>query len=190
MGALFAILFGVLLALILDTLGHSGAIVFIIVPCSLLAGLLFGWLMYGLVLQPKTNHLIGFLREVGSVQPAALAEAGQCPTCGTRDYEVKTWRHPLMLHWIVNPGLAVNELVLGQLLPARTNSCLRCGADFVDCPHCQRSVDCMTWSGRRALGHWSALPCPSCSGPIPTLSNALSYLIKAPIRGIQRLFGQ
>lgn len=31
----------------------------------------------------------------------------------------KIWAlpHPIVLHWILNPGLAFNELVLGQRLP-------------------------------------------------------------------------
>lgn len=32
-------------------------------------------------------------------------------------YKGRTWKNPMMLHWIVNPGLAFNELVLGQRVP-------------------------------------------------------------------------
>src|SRR5262245_54558843 len=44
-------------------------------------------------------------------------DAFLCPTCG----ETRIWRwdlrHPEMLNWVINPGVAVNELVLGQRLP-------------------------------------------------------------------------
>ena len=32
-------------------------------------------------------------------------------------YKVLTWKSPVMLHWVINPGLAFNELVLGQRAP-------------------------------------------------------------------------
>ena len=32
-------------------------------------------------------------------------------------YKIYTWRNWMMLQWILNPGLAVNELVLGQRIP-------------------------------------------------------------------------
>jgi hypothetical protein len=35
-------------------------------------------------------------------------------------YKIWTWKNPLMLHWIINPGLAINELILGQRIPKIT----------------------------------------------------------------------
>ncbi len=34
----------------------------------------------------------------------------------------KVWKlpHPMLLHWIINPGLAFNELILGQRIPKIT----------------------------------------------------------------------
>ena len=32
-------------------------------------------------------------------------------------YKVYTWKNWMMLHWILNPGLAINELILGQRVP-------------------------------------------------------------------------
>lgn len=32
-------------------------------------------------------------------------------------YKIWTWNNPVMLHWIINPGLAINELLLGQRVP-------------------------------------------------------------------------
>jgi hypothetical protein len=32
-------------------------------------------------------------------------------------YKVYTWKNWMMLHWIINQGLAINELILGQRTP-------------------------------------------------------------------------
>ncbi|RZS94996.1 hypothetical protein BC751_0509 [Cecembia calidifontis] len=35
-------------------------------------------------------------------------------------YLIWNWENPLMLHWILNPGLANNELIMGQRIPKVT----------------------------------------------------------------------
>lgn len=37
--------------------------------------------------------------------------------CKNSEFKVWTWKNPVMLHWIINPGLAINELILGQRVP-------------------------------------------------------------------------
>ena len=32
-------------------------------------------------------------------------------------YKIYTWKNWMVLHWILNPGLAINELILGQRVP-------------------------------------------------------------------------
>ena len=32
-------------------------------------------------------------------------------------FKIWTWKNPIMLHWIINPGLVINELLLGQRVP-------------------------------------------------------------------------
>lgn len=35
----------------------------------------------------------------------------------TKKFRVYTWKHWASLHWSLNPGLALNELVFGQKMP-------------------------------------------------------------------------
>ncbi len=32
-------------------------------------------------------------------------------------FKIWTWKNLVMLHWIINPALAINELLLGQRIP-------------------------------------------------------------------------
>lgn len=32
-------------------------------------------------------------------------------------YKLWSWKHPMVLHWIINPGLVINELLFGQRVP-------------------------------------------------------------------------
>ncbi len=34
-----------------------------------------------------------------------------------KKYEIWDWKSPVVLHWIINPGLVINELILGQTIP-------------------------------------------------------------------------
>jgi hypothetical protein len=189
MGAMFAFLFFFSMVLVTGWSRFWPHLVTVWSPLSLFAGAMFGLSMHLVVMRPMVERLVRLRREAGSLQPLGLVDAGQCPTCRAEDFTVWTWRHPMMLHWIANPGLAFNELVLGQRMPARANVCRQCRTSFVDCPHCNRAIDAVQWGGRSALGHWRGLPCPHCGGSIPVLSNALAFLVKAPIRGMARLLG-
>jgi hypothetical protein len=101
-------------------------------------------------------------------------------------YKVYTWRHPFILHWILNPGLAINELVFGQRVPRlslidRTEEYPQLEGSRVPCPHCGTLNDGRTWSAQNgtAFGNWFGLYCPACGGVIPCLMNATSWLILA-----------
>lgn len=96
------------------------------------------------------------------------------------------WRlpHPMLLHWVLNPGLAVNELLLGQRIPRvtwidRTSRAPLMERQVVPCPHCSSLHDGRLWSGRRAFGHWFGYVCPSCQGRIPCLWNLTSLVLLA-----------
>ena len=32
-------------------------------------------------------------------------------------YKIWTWKSSVNLHWMINPGLVINELLLGQIIP-------------------------------------------------------------------------
>lgn len=99
-------------------------------------------------------------------------------------YKVYTWKNWMMLHWIINPGLAFNELILGQRVPEisledKTIDKPRVERSFVPCPHCGHLHDGRTWSTHNgtAFKNWFGLYCPNCGGIIPCLMNATSALV-------------
>jgi hypothetical protein len=111
-------------------------------------------------------------------------------------YKTWTWTHPLMLHWMINPGLAINEVFLGQRVPRKM---LIEKDDFsslmertkVPCPHCNTLHPAAKWSveNNTAFGNWFGLYCDHCEKTIPCLPNitslvlwGISYPFWAPFR--------
>jgi hypothetical protein len=101
-------------------------------------------------------------------------------------YKIYTWKHWMILHFILNPGLAFNELILGQRVPKisledKTSEKPRAERSYVPCPHCNTLHDGRTWStdNGTAFKNWFGLYCPECSGIIPCVMNVTSYLILA-----------
>ena len=100
-------------------------------------------------------------------------------------YKVWTWRNPIMLHWIINPGLAINELILGQRVPKlmliekdATKSLQE--KTKVPCPHCGTIHSGLKWStSNNAFKNWFGLYCDNCTKIIPCLRNITSLLILA-----------
>jgi hypothetical protein len=93
--------------------------------------------------------------------------------------------HPLILHWVLNPGLAFNELVLGQRLPRvvlidKMSDKPFQDRSYVPCPHCNSLHDRQTakaaWGN---FGNWFGFVCPNCKKDIPALWNVFSLLILA-----------
>jgi hypothetical protein len=99
-------------------------------------------------------------------------------------YEV--WQLPkgLLLHWVLNPGLVVNELLLGQRIPKitlidRDTTRPLVERQSVPCPHCGTLHDARLWSGKRAFHNWFGYYCPRCGDTIPCLWNVFSLLLLA-----------
>jgi len=101
----------------------------------------------------------------------------------TIKYKIWTWKNPIMLHWIVNPGLAFNELVLGQRVPKimlieRDASKNLQEKTFVPCPHCGILHSGQKWSiGNNAFKNWFGLYCDACGKIIPCLRNLTSLAL-------------
>ena len=96
----------------------------------------------------------------------------------------KKWAlpHPLVLHWVLNPGIAFNELVLGQRLPKVTLVDKESDGPFIErgyipCPHCQTLHTGRLWAKKNSFGHWFGYVCPTCEKNIPCLWNVFSVLI-------------
>jgi hypothetical protein len=87
----------------------------------------------------------------------------------------------MILHWVLNPGLAVNEIVLGTRVPRVMYICRDCqeplGArTYAVCPSCRSAHASMIWSGWNGFGHWLGLVCPDCGKDIPSLRNATAWV--------------
>jgi len=98
-------------------------------------------------------------------------------------YKIQTWRHPVKLHWILNPVLAINELVLGQRIPKVTLIEKDAPGNLqkrtkIPCPHCGTIHASLKWSARNnAYKNWFGLYCDHCGGTIPCLSNWVSLVV-------------
>ena len=101
-------------------------------------------------------------------------------------YKVYTWKNGMYLHWILNPGLVINELILGQRVPKitlqdKTSDLPRFERNFIPCPHCEKIHDSRTWSPQLGTGfkNWFGLYCPNCGEVIPCLLNVFSFILLA-----------
>jgi uncharacterized protein (TIGR02996 family) len=100
-----------------------------------------------------------------------------CPSChATSAYRMDA-RNPMVLHWIANPGLAFNELVLGQRIPKVMLFCRECWTCSVRCVACRRLLTLQQLYGERVVGMWVRLPCSGCGSDIPLVRNWLAKLI-------------
>ena len=99
-------------------------------------------------------------------------------------YKVWTWKNPIMLHWIINPGVTFNELALGQRMPKvilieRDSSRGLAERGFIPCPHCETLHSGLKWTPQNKTGfkNWFGYYCDNCEGIIPCLTNLTSYVI-------------
>jgi hypothetical protein len=106
--------------------------------------------------------------------------------CDKNKYKVYTWKHWAMLHWMINPGIIISELILGQRAPKITlvdkiSDKPKFERIKIPCPHCQTIHDARIWSNQNNtnLKNWFGLYCPECGGIIPCLMNIFSFLILA-----------
>lgn len=107
-----------------------------------------------------------------------------CPDC-SHELRRKGLPDPTLIHWILNPGLAFNEIALGQSVPRALYVCETCAKPFTErvfvfCPSCKALHRNSVWSWRGAgFGHWLGYVCPACGQPIPRLWNVFSVLVLA-----------
>jgi hypothetical protein len=101
-----------------------------------------------------------------------------------KKYKIWTWKNPLMLHWIINPGLAINELLLGQRIPKvtlieRNSTKTLAEKTIIPCPHCGTMHSGLKWTPQNntAFQNWFGLYCDNCGKVIPCLTNLTSYIL-------------
>jgi hypothetical protein len=113
----------------------------------------------------------------------------ECPRCHSQEFGTWAFPHPLILHWVLNPGLIVNELILGQRIPKITYYCKQCGSDttyvrYYQCPSCDHFHEEAIWTGANGFGHWLGMICPDCGTEIPCLLNIASWIVLARLSPI------
>ncbi len=106
----------------------------------------------------------------------------QCDCCGGRQFNKHGRFHPFMIHWVLNPGLALNELLIGQRVAEEIYFCKQCGGwfrhqgQFVECSACRGFHNAKIWDGCK-FGNWMGLVCPDCGAMIPCLLNLTSAVV-------------
>jgi hypothetical protein len=98
--------------------------------------------------------------------------------------KIVTWKNPVMLHWILNPALFINELILGQTFPKVTlidkvYDRRYSRRTYIPCPHCGMVHDGIKWSVQNgtAFKNWFGYYCDNCGEIIPVQRNLISWLI-------------
>ncbi len=101
-----------------------------------------------------------------------------------KKYKILDWKHPLIMHWIINPGVAFNELILGQTIPKvmlieREGNKPYYKRNLVLCPHCNTLHSGLKWSSQNktAFKNWYGYYCDNCSEIIPVQRNLTTLLI-------------
>ena len=107
----------------------------------------------------------------------------RCPSCGNDAHQHHGPNSFVLWHWRLNPGLAINETLLGQRVPADTWTCETCDVEvphrtWLHCPSCDTFHNNMLWARGNAFGHWLGLRCPDCGARIPSARNLLAMLIE------------
>ena len=99
-------------------------------------------------------------------------------------YKIWIWKSPVNLHWMINPGLVINEFLLGQVIPKTMLIEKEGGKPFyqralIPCPHCKILHSGLKWSiyNKTAFKNWYGYYCDNCGGIIPPQRNLTSLLI-------------
>lgn len=103
----------------------------------------------------------------------------------TSKYKVWNWKHISMLHWMINPGLAINEIFFGQRVPRimlveKVSKKKLPEKSFVQCPHCGTIHASLKWTpqNKTAFGNWFGLYCDHCEKTIPCTRNLTALVIE------------
>ena len=99
-------------------------------------------------------------------------------------YKIWDWKSPVILHWIINPGLVINELILGQTIPKvmlieREGDKPFIQRSLIPCPHCGELHSGLKYSAQNktAIKNWFGFYCDKCTKIIPVQRNLTSLLV-------------
>lgn len=99
-------------------------------------------------------------------------------------YKIWDWKSPVILHWIINPGLVINELIFGITIPKVMLIEREGGKPFyqrslIPCPNCGELHSGVKYSAQNKTAHknWFGFFCDNCKGIIPVQRNLTSLII-------------
>ena len=99
-------------------------------------------------------------------------------------YKILNWKSPVILHWIINPGLIINELIFGQTIPKvmlieREGKKPFYQRSIVPCPHCGTMHSGLKWSqqNKTAFQNWFGYYCDNCKEIILVQRNLTSLIV-------------
>ena len=99
-------------------------------------------------------------------------------------FKMWNWKNPMILHWIINPGLVINDLFLGQTIPKvmlieREGKKPFYQRSHVPCPHCGTLHSGLKWSSpnKTAFKNWFGYYCDNCKKIIPVQRNLTSLIV-------------
>jgi len=100
-----------------------------------------------------------------------------------RRFKIWRWPHWAIVHWALNPGLAFNELILGQRIPKETF--IEQGVDrplterqYAFCRDCGALTNFRLWVAAKTLfRNYFGLVCPSCGAKIPLEKNVFTRVV-------------
>ncbi|GAB5527781.1 MAG: hypothetical protein Roseis2KO_56530 [Roseivirga sp.] len=141
---------------------------------------------YGSLMAAEITIYVAFCASVGAglIEEELLAINFFYPDFDEQKYEVWNWRKLMFFHWLINPGVVVSELIMGQRVPKvilidKQSDKPFMERSYVPCPHCKTLHNNATWSHKNnnVLGNWFGLYCYSCGEVIPCLLNICSRVI-------------
>jgi hypothetical protein len=101
-----------------------------------------------------------------------------------KEYKIWDWKSPVIMHWIVNPGLVINELILGQTIPKvmlieRSGNKPFYQRTLIPCPHCGTLHNGLKWSAKNktAFKNWFGYYCDNCKEIILIQRNLMSLIL-------------
>ncbi len=103
-------------------------------------------------------------------------------------YKLIDKRHLIMLHWMINPGVAVSELrgvVIPKVMLIDKDKTLSLGErTWIPCPHCDTLHTSVKWSVQNNTHHknWYGYHCDHCQQTIPPLRNWLSAIVFGAVK--------
>ena len=99
-------------------------------------------------------------------------------------YKRWAWPHPMIVCWVLNPVMALNEVFLGQRMPRLTLIDQTTDKPFMErsvvpCPTCGAMHDGRLWSRSNAFGHWFGSSARIAAGSSPA-SGACRAFFSSP----------